>query len=59
MNLIFFTFFFFFLENPYEKCRNFIYLFLQLTAVGKKMASFPLDPRLAKVILIAKDMNCL
>lgn len=32
---------------------------IQLTSVGKKMAAFPLDPRLAKVILVAKDLNCL
>ncbi|XP_029649141.1 ATP-dependent RNA helicase DHX33 [Octopus sinensis] len=32
---------------------------IQLTSIGKQMAAYPLDPRLAKVILVAKDFNCL
>ncbi|XP_002732327.2 ATP-dependent RNA helicase DHX33-like [Saccoglossus kowalevskii] len=32
---------------------------VQLTSLGKKMAIFPLEPRLSKVILMAKEYNCL
>ena len=31
---------------------------LQLTPIGKKMAAFPLDPRLSKTILVSKDFHC-
>jgi ATP-dependent RNA helicase DHX33 len=31
----------------------------KLTEVGRKMAAFPLDPRMAKTILAAKDYDCL
>ncbi|XP_064595084.1 ATP-dependent RNA helicase DHX33-like [Liolophura sinensis] len=32
---------------------------IQLTPLGKKMAAFPLEPRLSRVILSAKDYGCL
>ncbi|XP_059166175.1 ATP-dependent RNA helicase DHX33-like isoform X2 [Physella acuta] len=32
---------------------------LKLTTLGRQMAAFPLDPRFAKVILLAKDFECL
>ncbi|KAI8752908.1 ATP-dependent RNA helicase DHX33 [Biomphalaria glabrata] len=32
---------------------------LKLTPLGKQMAAFPLDPRFSKVILLAKDYDCL
>ncbi|CAL1531658.1 unnamed protein product [Lymnaea stagnalis] len=32
---------------------------LKLTPLGKQMAAFPLDPRFAKVILLAKEYECL
>ncbi|KAI0240506.1 ATP-dependent RNA helicase DHX33 [Lamellibrachia satsuma] len=32
---------------------------LKLTPLGKLMAAFPLDPKLAKTLLAAKDHNCL
>jgi len=32
---------------------------LQLTSIGKQLAAFPLDPRLAKVILTASVSHCL
>ncbi|KAL5010310.1 hypothetical protein ScPMuIL_012615 [Solemya velum] len=32
---------------------------IQLTALGKQMAAFPLEPRLSKVILVAKEFSCL
>lgn len=32
---------------------------IKLTPLGKQMVSFPLDPRLSKTILIAKDNHCL
>ncbi|KAK3087907.1 hypothetical protein FSP39_012332 [Pinctada imbricata] len=31
----------------------------RLTPLGRKMAAFPLDPRLSKTILLAKDFHCL
>ncbi|KAL3882385.1 hypothetical protein ACJMK2_028734 [Sinanodonta woodiana] len=31
----------------------------KLTPLGRQMAAFPLDPRLSKVILTAKDFHCL
>uniref|UniRef100_K1PUI3 RNA helicase n=1 Tax=Magallana gigas TaxID=29159 RepID=K1PUI3_MAGGI len=31
----------------------------ELTPVGRKMAAFPLEPRLGKTLLIAKEHNCL
>lgn len=30
-----------------------------LTPAGKKMAAFPIDPRLSKVILSADEFDCL
>lgn len=32
---------------------------IKLTPVGRKMAAFPLEPRLGKTLLIAKEHNCL
>ncbi|XP_071078637.1 ATP-dependent RNA helicase DHX33-like isoform X1 [Haliotis cracherodii] len=32
---------------------------IQLTPVGRKMSAFPLEPRLSKVILMAKEYHCL
>ncbi|KAH9519399.1 putative ATP-dependent RNA helicase dhx33 [Bulinus truncatus] len=32
---------------------------LKLTPLGKQMAAFPLDPRFSKVLLLAKDYDCL
>ncbi|KAK6182959.1 hypothetical protein SNE40_010524 [Patella caerulea] len=32
---------------------------IQLTQLGKQMAAFPLDPRMSKTILAAKDYDCL
>ncbi|XP_071838342.1 ATP-dependent RNA helicase DHX33-like [Apostichopus japonicus] len=32
---------------------------LKLTSLGREMVAFPLDPRLSKVILAAKDFGCL
>lgn len=32
---------------------------IKLTPLGKQMVSFPLDPRLSKTVLIAKDNHCL
>ncbi|XP_041354256.1 ATP-dependent RNA helicase DHX33-like [Gigantopelta aegis] len=31
---------------------------IKLTPTGKKMAAFPLDPRLSKTILVSKDFHC-
>ncbi len=39
------------IENDIEKPK--------LTELGRTMAAFPLDPRLAKTLLAAKDHNCL
>lgn len=35
------------------------FVILQLTPAGRQMAAFPLDPRMSKVILSAKDYKCL
>lgn len=32
---------------------------IKLTAIGKKMAAFPLDPKLSKTLLIALELQCL
>jgi ATP-dependent RNA helicase DHX33 len=32
---------------------------LQLSVVGKQMARFPIDPKLSKVLLVAKEFHCL
>ncbi|XP_062505278.1 ATP-dependent RNA helicase DHX33-like [Corticium candelabrum] len=32
---------------------------LQLSVLGKEMSRFPIDPKLAKVVLTAKNFNCL
>ncbi|XP_075534879.1 ATP-dependent RNA helicase DHX33-like [Dermacentor variabilis] len=37
-----------FMDKPSEK----------LTALGKKMAAFPLEPRFAKIILCSKELGC-
>ena len=38
---------------------NYDIVFLQLTPVGRQMAAFPLEPRLGKTLLIAKEQDCL
>ena len=44
-------FFFFFRERRSDEK-------IVLTPLGKTMSAFPLDPKLTKAILVAKDLGC-